>query len=268
MAFFIDAARYLGTAAKWAVPCALLVAAHPTWAANNPASDALFSARAIVPGEPLNAEGHQPPVATILEPPAPSGAARVTVSRAADLVGRPVYFSHSRDTGPTVVVAFSSRSLPTGAVFSVALKPSSPAPSAALLPAYGSMPSLMPVSATAMTSGFGFRRHPLLGTWRAHNGIDLAAMSGSPIVATSDGVVNTANWNGGYGLYVALDHGGGIQTRYGHMSRLNVQQGQPVRKGDVIGYVGSTGMSTGPHLHYEVRINGQAVKPTARAHAR
>ena len=128
------------------------------------------------------------------------------------------------------------------------------------------MPSFMPVAARGLTSGFGMRQHPLLGTLRAHSGIDLAASYGSPIVATSDGVVGTANWSGGYGLLVALDHGGGLQTRYGHMSRLNVVQGQQVRKGDVIGYVGSTGMSTGPHLHYEIRINGQAINPAAHLH--
>jgi murein DD-endopeptidase MepM/ murein hydrolase activator NlpD len=74
-------------------------------------------------------------------------------------------------------------------------------------------------------------------------------------------VVAEADWRGGYGLLVALDHGGGLQTRYGHMSRLAVSPGQRVRKGDVIGYVGSTGLSTGPHVHYEMRINGQAVNP-------
>jgi murein DD-endopeptidase MepM/ murein hydrolase activator NlpD len=125
----------------------------------------------------------------------------------------------------------------------------------------GTLPNGMPVAARAMTSGFGLRAHPMLGGWRAHSGVDLAAASGSPIVATSDGTVGKANWNGGYGLFVSLEHGGGIETRYGHMSRLNVAAGQQVKKGQVIGYVGSTGRSTGPHLHYEVRRNGQAVNP-------
>lgn len=107
------------------------------------------------------------------------------------------------------------------------------------------------------------RQHPVLGTLRAHSGVDLAASYGTPIVATSDGVVGTADWAGGYGLLVALDHGGGLQTRYGHMSRLNVAAGQKVRKGEVIGFVGSTGRSTGAHLHYEIRINGQAINPAA-----
>jgi murein DD-endopeptidase MepM/ murein hydrolase activator NlpD len=119
----------------------------------------------------------------------------------------------------------------------------------------------MPVAATALTSRFGLREHPMLGIRRAHLGVDLAAPSGSPIVATSDGIVGEADWRGGYGLLVALEHGGGIETRYGHMSRLNVAAGQSVHKGDVIGFVGSTGLSTGPHLHYEVRVNGQPINP-------
>jgi len=126
----------------------------------------------------------------------------------------------------------------------------------------GMLPTGMPVSARAMTSAFGMRSHPLLGGYRAHNGVDLAAPTGSPIRATSDGTVGSANWNGGYGLFVSLEHGGGVETRYGHMSRLNVVAGQQVKKGDVIGYVGSTGRSTGPHLHYEVRRNGRAVNPS------
>jgi murein DD-endopeptidase MepM/ murein hydrolase activator NlpD len=99
------------------------------------------------------------------------------------------------------------------------------------------------------------------GGRRLHQGIDLASPTGTPIYAAADGFVGKADWFGAYGLYVQLEHGGELQTRYGHMSRLNVAPGQRVRKGDVIGYVGSTGRSTGPHLHYEVRIAGQAVNP-------
>lgn len=195
--------------------------------------------------------------------------ARITVSRASDHVGKPVYFSRSRAAGSAGVVSISSRSLPSGAIFSVALRPV-PAPiyGASALPSPGSMPSALPVAARAITSGFGLRQHPLLGTWRAHSGLDLAAPYGSPIVATSDGVVSTAAWQGGYGLLVTLDHGGGVQTRYGHMSRLNVVAGQQIRKGGVIGYVGSTGMSTGPHLHYEIRMNGRAINPAPHLHER
>ncbi len=125
-----------------------------------------------------------------------------------------------------------------------------------------SIPSLVPVSSNrAMSSGFGMRVHPVLGGLRAHKGIDLPATTGTPIHASADGVVGKADWFGGYGLFVELEHGGSMETRYGHMSRIAVAEGQRVRKGDVIGYVGSTGRSTGSHLHYEVRIAGEAVNP-------
>ena len=123
------------------------------------------------------------------------------------------------------------------------------------------IPSRMPVNNVALTSGYGMRVHPVLGGRRAHKGVDLAAPTGTPIYATADGTVGKAEWFSSYGLYVQLEHGASLQTRYGHMSRLNVFAGQQVRKGDLIGYVGSTGRSTGPHLHYEVRIGGQAVNP-------
>lgn len=115
-----------------------------------------------------------------------------------------------------------------------------------------------------MTSAFGLRVHPLTGGARHHRGIDLAASTGTPIRATADGSVSTSGWAGGYGLLVAIDHAGGVQTRYGHMSRLNVLPGQQVRQGEVIGFVGSTGASTGPHVHYEVRRNGRAIDPLPR----
>jgi murein DD-endopeptidase MepM/ murein hydrolase activator NlpD len=124
-----------------------------------------------------------------------------------------------------------------------------------------SIPSLMPVDGVRLTSDFGMRFHPVLGGRRAHKGVDLAGPVGTPVRATADGVVSRADWFSSYGLYISLEHGGEIQTRYGHLSRLNVASGQAVKKGDVIGYVGSTGRSTGPHLHYEVRIAGQAVSP-------
>ena len=129
------------------------------------------------------------------------------------------------------------------------------------IPGTVSIPSLMPIEAGLLRSGFGMRNHPVLGGRRAHKGVDLAAPSGTPIYASADGVVSKAEWFSSYGLYVAVEHGGDIQTRYGHMSRLNVYNGQKVKKGELIGYVGSTGRSTGPHLHYEVRVAGLAVNP-------
>ena len=124
-----------------------------------------------------------------------------------------------------------------------------------------SIPSRMPVEGVKMSSEFGMRWHPILGGRHAHKGVDLAGPIGTPVHATADGMVGRADWFSGYGLYVQLEHGGNLETRYGHMSRLNVAAGQFVHKGDVIGYIGTTGRSTGPHLHYEVRIDGTAVNP-------
>jgi murein DD-endopeptidase MepM/ murein hydrolase activator NlpD len=107
------------------------------------------------------------------------------------------------------------------------------------------------------------RRHPILGYARMHSGIDFAASWGSPIYAVSDGLVAYAGWHGGHGNYVRLDHGGSIATGYGHMSRIAVANGLAVRRGQIIGYVGSTGLSTGAHLHYEVYRGGQPVNPIA-----
>ena len=120
----------------------------------------------------------------------------------------------------------------------------------------------MPVNGR-VTSGFGSRFHPILGYRRMHAGLDLAAAYGSPIVAAADGRVVTSGWSGGYGNLVKLAHAGGIQTMYGHMSRIVAHSGELVRQGQIIGYVGSTGLSTGPHLHYEVLKNGSPVNPTS-----
>lgn len=124
-----------------------------------------------------------------------------------------------------------------------------------------SIPSRVPVENFHMSSDFGMRVHPVLGGRRMHKGVDLPAAVGTPIHATADGVVSRADWFSSYGLYVSIEHGGNIETRYGHMSRLNVAAGQQVHKGDIIGFVGTTGRSTGPHLHYEVRVAGEAVNP-------
>jgi murein DD-endopeptidase MepM/ murein hydrolase activator NlpD len=112
-----------------------------------------------------------------------------------------------------------------------------------------------------MTSPYGARRHPILGYVRMHSGIDFGAVWGSPIFAVSDGVVAFAGRHGGHGNMVKLDHGGGLGTGYAHMSRVAVATGAHVQAGQVIGYVGSTGLSTGPHLHYELYRNGRAVNP-------
>ena len=120
----------------------------------------------------------------------------------------------------------------------------------------------MPVSGR-ITSSFGLRVHPLLGFTRMHKGLDIGAPYGTPIHAMTDGVVAFAGRTGGYGNFVKLTHGGGIASGYGHMSRIAVSSGTRVRQGQVIGYVGSTGMSTGPHLHWEVWKNGAAINPRA-----
>ncbi len=112
-----------------------------------------------------------------------------------------------------------------------------------------------------LTSGFGLRRHPLFGIVRAHHGVDIAAPWGAPVQAAAPGTVVYAGWFGGYGKLVVVDHGGGLATLYGHLSSIAVSAGQRVRRGDVVGRVGSTGYSTGPHLHFEIRVNGRPVDP-------
>ena len=119
---------------------------------------------------------------------------------------------------------------------------------------------LMPVVGR-VTSNFGARRHPILGYTRMHAGVDFAAPTGTPIYAVGDAVVSYSGWRGGNGNYVRLEHGGGFGTGYSHMSRIAVGAGTRVRAGQIIGYVGSTGLSTGPHLHYELYRNGQKVNP-------
>ncbi len=112
-----------------------------------------------------------------------------------------------------------------------------------------------------ITSNFGMRRHPILGYTRMHAGMDFKARYGTPIVAVSDGRVSAAGRSGGCGIAVRLEHSGNLSTRYCHMSQMAVRAGQTVRRGQVIGYVGSTGLSTGPHLHYEMYRGGRAINP-------
>jgi murein DD-endopeptidase MepM/ murein hydrolase activator NlpD len=122
---------------------------------------------------------------------------------------------------------------------------------------------MMPVASRGISSSYGRRRHPILGYSRMHAGIDFRASYGQPIYAVSDGTVQFAGRHGGHGNFVKLSHGGGLGTGYAHMSRIAVSAGQHVRRGQVIGYVGSTGLSTGPHLHYEMYRNGATVNPAS-----
>lgn len=128
--------------------------------------------------------------------------------------------------------------------------------------ALSSLPSVHPVKNVNYTSSYGVRYDPFTGRTAMHAGLDLAGPRGAPIYATADGVVHRAGWGGAYGNMVDLGHGKGIATRYGHMSRVLVRAGDRVKKGEVIGRMGSTGRSTGTHLHYEVRVDGRAVNPT------
>jgi murein DD-endopeptidase MepM/ murein hydrolase activator NlpD len=111
------------------------------------------------------------------------------------------------------------------------------------------------------TSGFGVRSDPFLGRPAMHTGLDFRAASGDPVRVTANGKVVSAGWSGGYGRMIEVDHGNGLATRYGHLSEINVRVGEIVKIGQVVGLVGSTGRSTGPHLHYETRIDGEAVDP-------
>jgi murein DD-endopeptidase MepM/ murein hydrolase activator NlpD len=124
-----------------------------------------------------------------------------------------------------------------------------------------SIPSIWPV-AGIMRGGFGSRRNPFGGdSFEFHKGQDISAPSGTSVIATADGVVVTAGWQRGYGRVVYVDHGNGISTRYGHLSRIDVAVGQVIKRGEQLGLVGSSGRSTAPHLHYEVRINGAPANP-------
>ncbi len=113
-----------------------------------------------------------------------------------------------------------------------------------------------------VNSEFGFRRNPFGGrTYEFHEGIDIDGERGDPVVAAGGGIVVKAGWQGGYGYMVEIDHGNGISTRYGHLSKIEVKVNEIVSKGKLIGLVGSNGRSTGPHLHYELRVNGKATDP-------
>ncbi len=122
-----------------------------------------------------------------------------------------------------------------------------------------------PVSGT-ITSPYGWRRNPFGGGPEFHQGLDIAAPTGTTVTAAASGTVIMAQWYGGYGNYILIDNGNGYSTGYGHLSAIYVTSGQQIRRGQAIGAVGSTGASTGPHLHFEVRMNGKPVDPTSRLH--
>jgi murein DD-endopeptidase MepM/ murein hydrolase activator NlpD len=123
------------------------------------------------------------------------------------------------------------------------------------------IPSVQPVDHLMFTSNFGVRSDPFRGTAAMHAGVDIPGPVGTPIYATADGVVDRAERSGGYGNLVEVNHGKGIQTRYGHLSKILVAPMTRVKRGQLIALMGSTGRSTGSHLHYEVRIDGHAVNP-------
>lgn len=123
------------------------------------------------------------------------------------------------------------------------------------------IPSQRPVDAVSFTSGFGVRSDPFRGGAAMHAGVDISGPIGTPIYATADGIVGRAQWANGYGKLIEIEHGKGIQTRYGHLSGILVAAGARVTRGQLIGRMGSTGRSTGSHLHYEVRLDGHAVNP-------
>ena len=127
--------------------------------------------------------------------------------------------------------------------------------------ASNNIPTGRPVERLSLTSNFGVRSDPFNGGARMHKGIDIPGPVGTPVYATADGIVSRAGWASGYGNLVQISHGGGLETRYGHMSKLIAAPNSYVHRGQLIGLMGSTGRSTGSHLHYEVRVDGQAINP-------
>ena len=237
--------------------CALACAAAPITgaAAQSALVEPPVSAPGVVLGDVTVATAAAGALVAAAEAVAVSDApATITIGPEAVGDSAPVYAIRSQDEGAGLTVTFSATPPPAA--------PLPGAPSALAVNMTAAWPAGWPV-AGVLTSGYGPRVHPLSGAYRQHQGIDLAAREGTPIRATANGVVSAAGWAGNYGLLVSLDHGGAVQTRYAHMSRLNVGSGQRVNAGDIIGFVGSTGNSTGPHVHYEIRQNGRALNPLA-----
>jgi murein DD-endopeptidase MepM/ murein hydrolase activator NlpD len=132
---------------------------------------------------------------------------------------------------------------------------------AAIAATFARIPAFLPVNHMTQSSDFGYRSDPFHGGGAFHAGIDMTGKTGDAIHAAADGVVVRAGWWAGYGKVVVIDHGNGLETRYGHMSRFHVKEGDVIRQGEVIGGMGSTGRSTGTHLHFEVRLDGRALDP-------
>jgi len=124
------------------------------------------------------------------------------------------------------------------------------------------LPTINPVNVPYRSSSYGWRQDPFLGVRAFHSGLDFSAAHGEPIVATAGGVVVEASYGRNYGKFITIKHGDGLQTRYAHASKLFVKKGDLVNKNDIIALVGNTGRSTGPHLHYEIRLNGRPLDPT------
>jgi murein DD-endopeptidase MepM/ murein hydrolase activator NlpD len=198
-------------------------------------------------------------------------AAKITFGKVPDLEGRPIYGHQADFSGAASVLTLSTRQ-PPARPGRFAVPPAEPLGTVTALPAAKAprrstpigavmLPRYFPVAVNSISSGFGVRAHPILGVTRVHQGVDLAVPAGTPVAATANGQVVFAGWSGGYGLMIAIDHGNGVETRYGHMERLAARVGTRLRAGDVLGSAGSTGLSTGPHVHYEVRVGGVAVSP-------
>jgi murein DD-endopeptidase MepM/ murein hydrolase activator NlpD len=132
---------------------------------------------------------------------------------------------------------------------------------AAIAATFARIPAFLPVARMNQSSDFGYRTDPFHGGGAFHAGIDMTGKTGDAIHAAADGVVVRAGWWAGYGKVVVIDHGNGLETRYGHMSRFHVKEGDVVRQGEAIGGMGSTGRSTGTHLHFEIRLDGRALDP-------
>lgn len=166
--------------------------------------------------------------------------------------------AHAADAAPaaaTAITAASDESAQFRALFQTWKKLDT------IEPTTISIPSAQPVANLVFTSNFGVRSDPFRGVAAMHAGVDIPGPLGTPIYATADGIVARAERSGGYGNLVEVNHGKGIETRYGHLSRILIAPNSRVTRGQLIGLMGSTGRSTGSHLHYEVRIDGRAVNP-------